>query len=101
MLTTKAAVAALRLPTADTPSTMNRDYIGVACPFLKNDRCSIYAQRPFICRTHYSMDEINLLCRLDAEPALVPLLNASQWHAAFITAHHPLTDPHAIRLPHT
>ncbi len=77
---------------------MNRDYIGVACPFLKNDRCSIYAQRPFICRTHYSMDEINLLCRLDAEPALVPLLNASQWHAAFITAHHRLKDPNEMRL---
>ncbi|SCK09008.1 Fe-S-cluster containining protein [Variovorax sp. HW608] len=31
-------------------------FAGVACPFLKEDACSIYEQRPFVCRNHASLD---------------------------------------------
>ena len=30
----------------------NFAYFGTPCPLLKNDRCSIYAERPIVCRTH-------------------------------------------------
>lgn len=49
-----------------------------ACPFLKGDRCQIYAGRPFGCRTHFcaaaggpaSREEVRLLIqRLEAVDA--------------------------------
>lgn len=32
------------------------------CPFLKNRRCAIYADRPLACRLHHNLDEDGLLC---------------------------------------
>ena len=39
---------------------------GAACPFLKDDECTLYEQRPFACRTHLSLDDDALLCQLIA-----------------------------------
>lgn len=33
----------------------NRDYHGQPCPFLKDNACSIYKARPFVCRRHHSL----------------------------------------------
>lgn len=34
------------------------------CPFLQDHRCSIYAHRPAICRSHLNLDLDDLLCQL-------------------------------------
>src|ERR1700688_632020 len=48
--------------------TLDEDAIrrleGSPCPFLVDDRCSVYEVRPFACRVHYSMDRDNLLCKI-------------------------------------
>jgi len=43
------------------------------CPFLAGGRCSIYAQRPAVCRSHLNMDEDALLCELLPSGAEVPV----------------------------
>lgn len=65
------------------------------CPFLKNDRCSIYAHRPFVCRTHMSLDESDRLCRLVPEVTVpVPLVDMTQFHSLYVelTVGEPLAD---------
>ena len=39
---------------ADTARAVARDYValGLACPFLEDDACSIHPQRPFVCRQY-------------------------------------------------
>lgn len=32
-----------------------RDFMGVPCPFLAEEACSVYAHRPLICRLHHSL----------------------------------------------
>lgn len=39
-----------------------KDFLGVACPFLKENKCSIYQYRPFACRKHLSFDKDNYWC---------------------------------------
>jgi len=65
----------------------NRAYIGVPCPFLRESRCSIYASRPFVCRTHYNLDADNLLCRLiPGEPVKVPYLDHKPFDEVHVSA---------------
>jgi hypothetical protein len=49
-----------------------REVIGTPCPFLAGSECSIYEHRPFACRTHLSLDDDDLLCRL-VEGAEIPM----------------------------
>lgn len=37
-------------------------YAGVPCPFLKDHSCSIYADRPLMCRAHASFDDDAYWC---------------------------------------
>lgn len=46
--------------------------VGKPCLFLKDSECSIYASRPFACRTHLSLDDDDLLCRL-VDGASIPV----------------------------
>lgn len=39
-------------------------HIGTPCPFLVDGSCSVYEHRPFVCRTHFTLDDDDLLCRL-------------------------------------
>lgn len=51
---------------------------GNPCTFLKEGRCSIYASRPMVCRTHLNMDSDDLLCELvEGAPIPVPYANAT------------------------
>lgn len=37
---------------------------GVPCAFLVDHQCSIYTDRPHVCRVHFSVDRDNLLCQI-------------------------------------
>ena len=37
-------------------------FLGVSCTFLKNDSCSIYSDRPLVCRTHVAFDDSAYWC---------------------------------------
>lgn len=53
------------------------------CPFLdkKTQGCSIYQERPFVCRSHMNMDEDELLCKLiEGEKVPVPYMDTRQLH---------------------
>jgi Fe-S-cluster containining protein len=39
-------------------------YVGQACPFLKDARCTIYSSRPLVCRLIFNMDADALLCQM-------------------------------------
>jgi hypothetical protein len=46
------------------------------CTFLVNNECSIYENRPTVCRVHYSLDVDALMCELTPpESKAVPFLN--------------------------
>lgn len=42
-----------------------RDFHGEPCPFLKNNKCSIYEFRPFVCRRHHALTPDNYWCHPD------------------------------------
>lgn len=41
---------------------IQNQFIGIPCPFLKEDSCSIYDVRPFVCRKHLSFDTSPYWC---------------------------------------
>lgn len=73
-------------PTQVTSSLLHsqNEFIGVPCPFLKGDSCSIYDARPFVCRKHLCFDTTSYWCdparTLDVE---VPMLGFSGAEDAF------------------
>lgn len=53
--------------TPESPKTPTRPddtskHLGVPCPFLKNDECSIYDFRPVVCRKHFTFDASPYWC---------------------------------------
>lgn len=63
----------------------NATYTGVPCPFLKDNRCSIYRFRPYVCRLHVSIDKDDLLCNL-ASVAVQPQWDSRMFHVAELEA---------------
>ena len=47
----------------------NEDFHGQACPFLKENSCSIYLARPFVCRRHHSLAPTPEWCAPDKSAA--------------------------------
>ena len=39
-----------------------RDYSGIVCPFLKDNICTIYEVRPFMCRKYFVFEDDNSKC---------------------------------------
>lgn len=63
-------------PVTNSREKMIEKYNNKICPFLIDSECSIYAFRPFICRTHISMADDSFLCDLNRNPgAEVPYFN--------------------------
>ncbi len=59
-------------------------YCGVACPFLVEDRCSIYDQRPRVCRQHISFDTSAYWCAPARSGGVkMPLMGLSGVDAAY------------------
>jgi len=59
-------------------------YRGVACPFLVDERCSIYDQRPRVCRQHVSFDTSAYWCApARSTDVSMPRLGFSGVDAAF------------------
>lgn len=64
-----------------------RRVLGTPCPFLWRGECTVYEQRPFACRTHLSLDDDDLLCRLiEGVDVPVPYANASMVYGVFLAA---------------
>lgn len=56
------------------------------CTFLEAGHCSVYVNRPAVCRTHMNMDRDDLLCRL--VPGLdIPVPYADTRAFAFVSIH--------------
>lgn len=64
----------------------NFHYTGTPCPFLEENRCSIYQSRPFACRVHYSLDRDESRCVLTGERQSVPYLNRKAFDMAYVNA---------------
>jgi hypothetical protein len=43
----------------------SKHLFGTACPFLKNESCSIYKYRPYVCRRHLALFNDPKWCSLD------------------------------------
>lgn len=67
---------------------------GTPCPFLAEGRCSIYAHRPFVCRTLVNMDDSPVLCEIISGVNVpVPYANGVNQRGLFAAA--TLKEPHA------
>lgn len=55
------------------------------CTFLVNNECSIYSNRPTVCRVHYSLDIDALMCELTPpESKPVPFMNDMPFQTALL-----------------
>lgn len=55
--------------------TPDGQWNGLACPFLKEHRCSIYEHRPFVCRRHFAFTADSYWCHPDrANKIQLPML---------------------------
>ncbi|HDX8437820.1 YkgJ family cysteine cluster protein [Aeromonas dhakensis] len=54
------------------------------CPFLKNNSCSIYNVRPFVCRRHVVLTKTPYWCELErCNQETMPLLNFTETQKSF------------------
>lgn len=51
-------------PASDAADRPGRAVENEPCPFLRNEECSIYENRPIVCRAHFNMDADDLLCQI-------------------------------------
>lgn len=49
-------------PVANSIRRADAHFAGRACPFLKDSTCSIYVDRPYVCRNHASFDVDSYWC---------------------------------------
>lgn len=83
---------------------VNKAYykLDLACPFLENDRCAVYDDRPFVCREYMVVSD-PALCE-ELEPSVVPLPRPTYMTRALADAaeqlegHHPPVIPLPLML---
>jgi Fe-S-cluster containining protein len=64
--------------------SQRQQFTGVPCTFLVAGKCSIYADRPLVCRTLVNMDSVSLLCELVPGASVpVPYLNSTEFQGYF------------------
>lgn len=54
----------------DVAHLIGTRYFGTPCPFLKNNRCSVYDVRPLVCRLHHSLNDDIAACDSGVHPLL-------------------------------
>jgi Fe-S-cluster containining protein len=70
------------------------------CPFLEEESCSIYADRPFICREYLVTSPAENCSRADKDSVRgVPLAGKVSWAIARLGETHPARPTHWILLP--
>jgi Fe-S-cluster containining protein len=63
-------------------------YVGQACPFLRDDRCTIYRHRPMVCRLIFNMDVDALLCQtVPGVRSQAPYADHSAYKELYVRAH--------------
>lgn len=73
--------------------------LGLVCPFLEDDVCSIHPQRPFVCRQYLVTSPAALCVDPFANPVQVLPAPLTAAHAMLATAEHALDRPqHTIPL---
>jgi Fe-S-cluster containining protein len=83
----KATGARLTTPKYDFPPRPERQFDGVACTFLVDGACSIYAHRPFMCRTHYVVDDDDAMCEIvPGEDIFTRQLDVRTYHEIYAQA---------------
>jgi uncharacterized protein len=90
---------AIGRPPAPGPGRVSHDYgYHRPCVFLgKDNRCTIYKDRPLACRVHFNLDNDNLLCRLIPGVSIpVPYANAGSIQELYVMLCMPdrLSDIH-------
>lgn len=77
----KAQTPTKRMFLPEDRRAREKEHYGSPCPFLKDDKCSIYAIRPLSCRVLYNLDVDSLLCTIvEGEPLRVPYLDYRQYN---------------------
>lgn len=58
----------------------------VPCPFLVNGSCSVYEERPIVCRLMFNIADSNYFCSTDIEPedSHVTMLNLQQLETGYM-----------------
>lgn len=79
--------APMSTPAYQYPPKGNTAFDGVACTFLVDGGCSIYANRPFACRIHFIVDRDNTLCEIvPGEDIQAPHLDVDNYHFSYVQA---------------
>lgn len=62
----------------------------VPCPFLKKGRCSVYDERPLVCRLQFNIADTSQQCDTAIPPSesYVTMLNLSQLKNSYVEAFH-------------
>jgi Fe-S-cluster containining protein len=63
------AIAGYKVGDGNNATTISAKWGGVPCPFLKDGSCSVYAERPLVCRTLISVDDNPDLCDTKKYPS--------------------------------
>ena len=63
-------------------------YVGQACSFLQDGRCTIYRHRPMVCRLIFNMDADALLCQnVPGVRSQAPYADHSAYKELYVRAH--------------
>jgi hypothetical protein len=69
------AVATLPYRPMDVVLAEGNKYNFKPCPFLVNSRCSVYEDRPLVCRVHHSLSDTALDCNPFVSSGRPPMYN--------------------------
>jgi Fe-S-cluster containining protein len=86
--------------TVESARALTRRYLalGIACPFLEHDACSIYADRPFVCR-QYFVTSPSELCKAPFDSAVKPVNMPAAFATAMLAATESISGRRQYTMP--